>query len=86
VQCSCKTKLRADGQAEVHVSSGEESEAVTKEEDESEDEFVADRTKRASVEVGGAGREQRTRWKQLCKQLRLEVGMYIVWVSIGWWH
>jgi hypothetical protein len=39
VQYSCKTKLRADGQAEVHVSSGEESEAVTKEEDESEDEF-----------------------------------------------
>jgi hypothetical protein len=40
VQYSCKTKLRADGQAEVHVSSGEESEAVTKEEDGSEDEFV----------------------------------------------
>jgi hypothetical protein len=43
VQYSCKTKLRADGQAEVHVSSGEESEAVTKEEDESEDEFVTER-------------------------------------------
>jgi hypothetical protein len=42
-QCSCKTKLRADGQAEVHVNSGEESEAVTKEEDESEDGFVTER-------------------------------------------
>jgi hypothetical protein len=59
VQYSCKTKLRADGQAEVHVSSGDESEAVTKEEDESEDEFVTERKeKRASAEVGGAGREQ----------------------------
>jgi hypothetical protein len=44
--------------AEVHVSSGEESEAVTKEEDESEDARVCDRTKRAIAEVGGAGREQ----------------------------
>jgi hypothetical protein len=43
LQCSCKTKLRADGQAEVHVSSGEESEAVTKEEDGSEDGFVTER-------------------------------------------
>jgi hypothetical protein len=43
VQYSCKTKLRADGQAGVHVSSGEESEAVTKEEDESEGEFVIER-------------------------------------------
>jgi hypothetical protein len=43
VQYSCKTKLRADGQAEVHVSSGEESEAVTKEVEESEDEFVTER-------------------------------------------
>jgi hypothetical protein len=43
VQCSCKTKLRADGQAEVHVSSGEESEAVTKKEDRSEDELVTER-------------------------------------------
>jgi hypothetical protein len=58
VQYSCKTKLCADGQVEVHVSSGEESEAVTKEEDESEDELPCDRTKRASAEVGGAGREQ----------------------------
>jgi hypothetical protein len=59
VQYSCKTKLRADGQAEVHVSSGEESEAVMKEkeEDGSEDEFVTER-KEPSAEVGGAGREQ----------------------------
>jgi hypothetical protein len=61
VQYSCKTKLRSDGQAEVHVSSGEESEAVTKEEDESEDEsedeFVTER-KEPDAEVGGAGRGQ----------------------------
>jgi hypothetical protein len=43
VQYSCKTKLRVDGQAEVHVSSGEERERRgderSKEEDESEGEF-----------------------------------------------
>jgi hypothetical protein len=42
----------------VHVSSGEESEAVTKEKDESEDEFVTERKEPPIAEVGGAGREQ----------------------------
>jgi hypothetical protein len=67
------------------VTSGEESEAVTKEGDEGEDEGVCDRTKRASAEVGGAaGREQgcvgavlqatRAGWK------------LVVWVGIGWWY
>jgi hypothetical protein len=35
-QYSCKTKLDAKGRVEVHVSSDEESEVETKEEDESE--------------------------------------------------
>jgi UV DNA damage repair endonuclease len=74
VQYSCKTKLRADGQAEVHVSSGEESEAVTKEEDGSEDEFVTERKEpvpKWEVEVLA---ENKAVWEQFCKQLRLEVG------------
>jgi hypothetical protein len=61
MQCSHKTKLRADGQAEVHVSSGEESEAVTKEgrrEDGSEDEFVTKRKEPVPKWEAGAGREQ----------------------------
>jgi hypothetical protein len=74
-QYSCKTKLRADGQVEVHVSSGEgeESEAVKKEEDGSEDGsehgFVTER------------KEPVPKWDVLaenkavcCKQLRLRVG------------
>jgi hypothetical protein len=44
VQYSCKTKLRADGQAEVHVSCGAESEAVTKEEAARDGELVTERT------------------------------------------
>jgi hypothetical protein len=56
----CKAKLRADGQAEVRVSSGEESEAVTKEEDGS-----------AKWEVLA---ENTAAWEQLCKQLRPGVG------------
>jgi hypothetical protein len=74
VQYSCKTKLRADGQAEVrHVTSGEESEAVTKEEDESEDEFVTER-KEPVPKWEGVLAENRAVWEKLCKQLRLEVG------------
>jgi hypothetical protein len=74
VQYSCKTKLRADGQAEVHVSSGEESEeseAVTKEEDESEDEFVTER--KEPVPKWEVLAENKAVWEQLCKQLGLEV-------------
>jgi hypothetical protein len=72
VQCSCKTKLRADGQAEVHVSSGEESEAVTEEEDGSEDEFVTER--KEPLPKWEVLAENRAVWEQLYKQLGLEVG------------
>jgi hypothetical protein len=71
-QYSCKTKLRADGQAEVHVSSGEESEAVTKEEDESEDEFVTER--KEPLPKWEVLAENRAVWEQLYKQLGLGVG------------
>jgi hypothetical protein len=74
VQCSCKTNLRADGQAEVHVSSGEESEAVTKEEDESEDELVTERKEPEPVPKWEVLAENKAVWEQFCKQLRLEVG------------
>jgi hypothetical protein len=73
VQYSCKTKLRADGQAEVrHVTSGEESEAVTKEEDESEDEFVTER--KEPLPKWEVLAENRAVWEQFYKQLGLEVG------------
>jgi hypothetical protein len=72
VQYSCKTKLRADGHAEVHVSSGEESEAVAKEEAESEDEFVTER--KEPLPKWEVLAENRAVWEQLYKQLRLEVG------------
>jgi hypothetical protein len=78
VQYSCKTKLRADGQAEVHVSSGEESEAVTKEEDENEDEFVTER--KEPVPKWEVLAENKAVWEQFCKQLRLEVGS----LGYGW--
>jgi hypothetical protein len=70
VQYSCKTKLRADGQTEVHVSSGEEIEAVTKKEDEREDEFVTER------------KEPVPKWEVLAcwQRTRLEVG------SLGWYR
>jgi hypothetical protein len=74
VQYSCKTKLRADGQAEVHVSSGEESEAVMKEEDGSEDEFVTVTERKEPVPKWEVLAETRAVWEQLCKQLRPEVG------------
>jgi hypothetical protein len=72
-----------------HSSSGEESEAVTnmaKEEDGSEDGLVlgCDRTKRASAEVGGAGRDQ----ARLCgSSFASNWGWrgLVVWVSTGWW-
>jgi hypothetical protein len=55
----------------VHVRSGEESEAVTKEEDESEDGFVRER----EVLEWEVLAENRAVWEQLYKQLgRLEVG------------
>jgi hypothetical protein len=73
VQYSCKTKLRAYGQAEVHVSSGEESEAVTKEEDGSEDEFVLTERKEP-VPKWEVLAENRAVWEQFCKQLGLGVG------------
>jgi hypothetical protein len=73
VQYSCKTKLRADGQADVHVSSGEESEAVTKEEDGSEDEFVTER-KEPVPKWEEVLAENKAVWEHLCKQLRPEVG------------
>jgi hypothetical protein len=60
VQYSCKTKLRADGQAEVHVSSGEESEAVTE--------------RKEPVPKWEVLAENKAVWEQPCKQLRLEVG------------
>jgi hypothetical protein len=72
VQYSCKTKLRADGQAEVHVSSGEESEAVTKEEDESEGGFVTERKEPLPKwEVLAENKAER---EQFYTQLGLEVG------------
>jgi hypothetical protein len=55
---SCKTKFDADEHAEVHASSDEDSEAEAKEEDESDDGFACDRTKRTIAQVGGTGREQ----------------------------
>jgi hypothetical protein len=57
------------------VSSGEESEAVTKdeaEEDESEDEFVTER--KEPVPKWEVLAENKAVWEQFCKQLRLEVG------------
>jgi hypothetical protein len=78
VQCNCKTKLRVDGQTEVHVRSGEESEAVTKEEDESEDEFVTER--KEPVPKWEVLAENKAVWEHLCKQLGLEVG------SLGWYR
>jgi hypothetical protein len=51
----------------VHVSSDEESEAETKEEDESEDEFVTVPRWEVLAEIKAV-------WEQFCKQLRLEVG------------
>jgi hypothetical protein len=54
------------------VSSGEESEAVTKEEDESEDEFVTER--KEPVPKWEVLAENKGVWEQFCKQLRLEVG------------
>jgi hypothetical protein len=78
VQYSCKTKLRADGQAEVHASSGEESEAVTKEEDESEDGFVTER--KEPVPKWEVLAENAAVWEQFCKQLR--GGKLVVWVSV----
>ena len=77
---SCKTKLRADGQAEVHVSSGEESEAVTKEEDESEDELVTERKEPVPKWEVLAENRAVWEWEQFCKQLRLGVG------SLGWYR
>jgi hypothetical protein len=73
VQCSCKTKLRADGQAEVHVSSGEESEAVTKEEDGSEDELVLAERKEP-VPKWEVLTENKALWEQFYKKLGLGVG------------
>jgi hypothetical protein len=56
----------------VHVSSDEESEAETKEEDESEGEFVTER--KEPVPRRKVLAENRAVWEQLCKQLGLEVG------------
>jgi hypothetical protein len=79
VQCSCKNKLSADGHAEVHASSDEESEAEeTKEEEEgrSKDGLVTERKEAGSAEMGGAGRERGCMWVQVQfrKQPRLEAG------------
>jgi hypothetical protein len=68
-----KGKLRADGQEEVHVRSDEESEAVTKEEDGSEGEFVTERKEPAPKWEVLA--ENKAVWEQFCKQLRLGVGI-----------
>jgi hypothetical protein len=57
----------------VHVSSGEESEAVTKEEDGSEDEFVLTERKEP-VPKWEVLAENRAVWEQFCKQLGLGVG------------
>jgi hypothetical protein len=59
-------------EVEVHVSSGEESEAVTKEEDESEDGFVTER--KEPVPEWEVLAENRAVWEQFCKQPRLGVG------------
>jgi hypothetical protein len=72
VQYSCKKKLRADGHAEVHVISDEESEAETKEEDVSEDKFVTERTE--AVLKWEVLAENKAVWVQFRKQLRLEAG------------
>jgi hypothetical protein len=69
LQNSCKTKLDANENAEVLVSSDEVSEAETKEEDESEDGFVIERKE----PVASA---HRAVWEQCCKQLGLEVGSW----------
>jgi hypothetical protein len=56
----------------VHVASGEESEAVTKEGDESEDEFVTERKEPVPKwEVLLAENRDKDVWEQLCKQLGL---------------
>jgi hypothetical protein len=60
------------GGPEGHVSSGEESEAVTKEEDESEYEFVTER--KEPVPKWEVLAENGAVWEQFCKQLGLEVG------------
>jgi hypothetical protein len=54
------------------VSSGEESEAVTKEEDGSEGEFMTERKEPVPEWVVLA--ENKAVWEQFCKLLRLEVG------------
>jgi hypothetical protein len=59
------------------VSSGEESEAVTKEEDGSEGEFVTERRAKrtsTSAEVGEVLAENKAVWEQFCKQLGPGVG------------
>jgi hypothetical protein len=84
MQCSCKTKLRVDGQVEEHVISGEESEAVTNEEDGSEGEFVTER--KEPVQQCRSGRSwQRTR--PCGRSFASNWGWKLVlWVSIGWWY
>jgi hypothetical protein len=80
VQYSCKTKLRADGQAEVHVSSGEESEAVTKEEDESEGEFV--QNEKSQCRSGSCWQRTRLCGSSFASNWGSKL---LVRVSIGWW-
>jgi hypothetical protein len=65
----------------VHVSSGEESEAVTKEEDESEDGFLTER--KEPLPKWEVLAENKAVWEQLYKQLGLEVGS--LGQYIGWW-
>jgi hypothetical protein len=75
VQCSCKTKLRADGQApEVNSSSdsGEESESVARRRKTGvKGEFVTKR--KEPVPKWKVLAENKAAWEQLCKQLGLVV-------------
>jgi hypothetical protein len=66
------------------VSSDEESEAETKEEDESEDRFVTQQ--KEPVPRWEVLAKNWAVWGQLCKQLATERGWrLVVWVSLGWW-
>ena len=75
MQCSCRKKLDANGRVEVHASSGDESEAESKEEEaeggeDEKEEFVTER--KQPVPKWEVLAENRAVWEQLCKQLRLE--------------